>query len=221
MKRLLTILIFALLGSCTSNVKEVVIDDSELLARALSNKIFPTIDGLKDQVRMTENAKNILQLFLTIHSENLVATNRDIEYLKQFVPEMNSIHQEMLNEMMAWLYIKQIYRHEISPPVRILQREKLYLAPSNIDFSRCPESKEGCASEAWNKISSILTTEEVKLRLKRMALKDPCVNLSTGLKDDLAANRCLKKSKGNLKIKLLAMPRFSTNKWLQAITAEK
>ena len=209
------------LNSCGSNNKKAETDEKQLLALALYNKNFKSVSALVPKIKMTENTANIIQLFLHVHSENLLRIDREVEYLKQFASSMSLAHQSLLNEMMVWLYVKQIYRHEISPPIRIIQREELYLEPSQVDFSKCPNQQVDCAMDVRKKVAELLTKEQILSSIKKMAIKDPCVNSSTRLQGEAIANRCLKKSKGQLKIELLPKPHFNRNQWLQIIKANK
>jgi hypothetical protein len=213
-------IVVLLISACSSNPNKPP-NNKQLLAMALHNKNFVAVETLLPQVRMVENTGNIIHLFLSLHSDNLLVIDRQVEYIKQFLPDMSAIHQQLFEQMMIWLYVKQIYRHEISPPVRILQREELFLAPSNIDFNKCPSDNSQCAVEVRKKLRPLMTDEDLLYQLKKMALKDPCVNSSKQLQGEAVANRCLRKSKGHLKIELLPLPRFSTQQWLEIISSEK
>ncbi len=205
--------------ACNNNTTKKP-DTRQLLANALSNKIFTEVELLLPKVRVIENTSNLIDLFLAVHSENLLVIERKVEYLKQFLPDMQEAHQMILNEIMVWLYVNQVYRHEVSPPIRIIQRKELYLEPSKIDFSKCPNINVDCAHEVRKKLLPLIDDKKLTLMLKRMALKDPCVNSSTKLQGQVIANRCLRKSKGYLKIVLLQRPRFNVNQWLQIISEE-
>ncbi len=218
-KFLLLIVVILIIGAC-SNKKVNKPDSKEMLASALHNKIFSEVGLLLTQIRVTENTHNLIDLFLDIHSENLWVIDQKVEYIKQFLPNMRKTHQAILNKIMIWLYVNQVYRHEVSPPIRIIQREELFLEPSKVDFRKCPNIDANCAHEVRKKLLPMIDDEELTLMLKRMALKDPCVNSSTQLQGQTIANRCLNKSKGHLKIILLALPRFSVGQWLQVISAE-
>jgi len=217
---LLYCLIIAALISCGKQVTVKTIDNKQLLAQALANKNFINARELSQQVRMTENTQNIISLYLSLPEESLVILDGSIEYIKQFIPDMDIGHQPVLNEIIIWVHLKQIYQHEISPPVRILQRDKLYLAPSKIDFTLCPSEVADCASTPRKKLLLLVAPEDITIKLKKMASRDPCVNLSNTLRGPETANRCLKKSKGNLNVELLALPRFSYAEWLQFITVD-
>ena len=214
------LIIIVSLFSCAKKVTVKVIDNKQLLAQALADKKFVNAKELSQQVRVTENTENIIKLYLNLREESLVILDATIEYVKQFIPDMNVIHQPVLNEIIIWVHLKQIYQHEISPPVRILQRDKLYLAPSKIDFTLCPSEEVACASESRKKLLSLMTNEDITIKLKKMASRDPCVNLSNTLRGAERANRCLKKSKGNLNVELLPLPRFGYAEWLQFITVD-
>lgn len=213
------IIIIVLLQSCgVQTTKIAPPNNTQLLARALANN-HSSIASLLKIVRLTENAQNIVQLNLMLVNTNFTRLNREINYLQQFYPQMSFVHQSILNEITTWVYINQIYHQEISPPVRILQREELYLAPSKIDFKKCIADNPDCANSLRKKLNTSIPKLNITKTLKKMALKDPCVNLSSTLQNEKKANRCLRKSKGDLKIELLSKPHFNTNEWLQAITA--
>lgn len=216
----LIVLLIFMLGSCGQQApKKVAPDNTQLLASALTNYNYLQADSLLPKIRMTENAQNIIKLYLMLETKNILKLTRELDYLQQFFPQMSFIHQSIINEIMIWVYLKQIYRDEISPPVRILQRDELYLAPSDIDFSTCEQPNTRCANISREKLSTLMTTTDITKNLKKMARKDPCVNLSSGLQDHKKANRCLRKSKGNLAIELLPQPHFSLDEWLQTISS--
>ncbi|MCF6288270.1 MAG: hypothetical protein L3J53_03415 [Proteobacteria bacterium] len=199
--------------------KKLLPNHQHLLANALAVNGLQQSKEIIPLVHNSNNAQNIIQLYLIMREEGELAFVNEVNYLQPLYPSMEFIHQSMFAQMQKWLYLKQIYRQEVLPPVRILQQEKLYLAPSNIDFNKCNTIKSYCANDARASLLKIMTSEEISKKLKQMAIKDPCVNLSTTLKGEAKANRCLKYSKGNLKIKLLAKPSFSFDEWLQAINS--
>lgn len=183
------------------------------LSQALSDKSFIKVSQLKNTVQMSNVSLDLINAFLTMHGSNIVLLQHQLSQLDVGYVNMSLSQKLIFEEMQKWLNLKNIYREEISPPVRILQREQLYLAPSNISFTLCPSSTLNCASKARNVISSYMTNEEIIISLKRMALKDPCVNLSHTLQGKIKANRCLQKSKGGLAIELLSKPRFNVLQW--------
>lgn len=218
----IVVVLLLLLQSCGKKAPVEKVDDYQLLAQALVKKDQATIQSLRQNVRLTEDTQNLLDLYQLLQQDSGATMQPQIDYLHQFYPSMVPSHRRFFDQMRLWSYLKQIYQHEISPPVRILQREKLYLAPSNIDFSRCTNDNQStdCAHQVRNKILPLISQQGLYDSLKKMATNDPCVNLSQILKGEELANRCLKKSKGQLKVTLLPVPRFSYEQWLGFITAK-
>jgi hypothetical protein len=217
-KGLVIVLFFALLISCGSQGPTKNVNKIDALASALSFNNITKVHELLSQVKLTENTQNLIELYLKVLDGNPIEINARIAYIEQFRAEMSFVHITLLNEVTIYNALLQIYRQEISPPVRILQREQLYLAPSRVDFNKCPLMKTVCAISERDKLKPLLTDDEITKKLKKMALKDPCVNLSNSLQDEVKANRCLRKSKGGLKVVLLATPRLETKVWLQILS---
>lgn len=210
---------FYLVSCSKPEAVKPIVDDSVLLSQHLAANRLPQAKFLLPSINNSINSKNIIELYLVLREQGELALSNQVKYLKQFYPQMNFIHQSIYNQIAQRVYLKQIYRQEVSPPVRILQRDSLFLAPSNIDFKKCLNvQRTYCANEARAKLLEIITLEEITRNLKSMALKDPCVNLSYTLKGDVEANRCLKSSKGDLRIENLPKPLITSNQWLQAIT---
>jgi hypothetical protein len=219
-KTLYFTVIILFLAACGSPTTVKKTDPRMLLAQALANKDFTEVQVLRKSIRMTENAQNLINLYSHLFESSPALLNPEISYLQQFYSSMNENQQSMNNQLATWVYLKQIYQHEISPPVRILQRSQLYLAPSKIDFNRCPDTKHDCAHEIRKLLMPIMNDNNVFENLKKMATKDPCVNLSLTLKGHDIANRCLRKSKGNLVIEILAKPAFNQNFWRSVISQQ-
>ena len=219
MKKILYFIITTIfLASCgtPTNIKKT--DSKIQLAQALANNNFTKVLSLRKNIVITENAQNLINLYNNLFESSPALLNREIAYLEQFTSSMNKNQQSMLKQLATWVYLKQIYQHEISPPVRILQRSQLYLAPSKIDFNKCPDANHDCAHEIRLLLKPIMNDKNIVENLNKMAKKDPCVNLSLTLKGHEIANRCLKKSKGNLLIEILTKPTFSQNLWHNVIS---
>ena len=208
-----------MLSSCDQPTTIKPQNNLELLAQALSDKDRKRATILKQQIRISENSQNLIGLYLMLNQDSIALVEKRIEYVQQFNSQMDSIQKNILNELATWAYLQQIYRQEISPPVRILQREKLYLAPSDINFKLCPGRSPKCASVIRKKMVRLLSDDEIINSLRKMAAKDPCVNLSFTVKGEEIANKCLKKSKGTLQVNLLPVPRFSYDQWLQVLNS--
>ncbi len=218
--KLFSIALISLLVISCGKPTEVKPDNKTLLAQALYLKDFNLAQRQLANTKLSKNTKNLIKANQIMHQSNEPSLQRELEYLHQFYSHMNPFHQNLYNQMRQWLLLKQIYRTEIAPPVRILQRKELYLAPSNINFNICQTTPARCASEQRAELTKLITTEVIEQELKKMALKDPCANLSNSLKDSTFANRCLNSSKGDLRIELLSKPFLTQSKWLQVINNE-
>ena len=219
-KIILFLSVVTLLFSCTKKAIVKPVDDKSLFAAALEERNIKNISFYKERVRTTENMQNIIKLYMSLEVDSLIKLSNQMLYIEQFTTQMSSIHKLILSDIAQWIYLKQIYQHEISPPVRILQRSELFLAPSNIDFNLCPGENVACASEIRYKIREMMSNEEIKSNLMSMASLDPCVNLTRQLKGHSIANSCLKKNKGQLRIQLLNLPYINKKLWLQALSSE-
>lgn len=224
-KLIFCIIAVLLVHACGKKVPVQTLDDHQLLAQALSKNDEATVQSIREKLRLTENTQNIIDLYFKLGEVAPASLNARIDYLQQFNSSMKKTDQRFVRDMAVWIYSQQIYQQEISPPVRILQREKLYLAPSGIDFSKCADvntqTTTQCAIDLRKKLMPLITGQDLVDQLKKMANNDPCVNLSNILKGEEIAHRCLKKSKGQLKIELLPKPRFSYEQWLQLVTVNK
>jgi len=196
-------------------------NNKELLIQALRANDFNTANMLIPKLELTENAQNLIHLYVLLRKETLLKLEHEVDYLAQFYLEMNFMHKSMFIQMRNWIDLKQVYRKEISPPIRILQRHELLLAPSEINFESCASENNNCARHQRKRLLTNITAKQINAALKRMALKDPCVNLSFKPQSGEKANRCLMKSSGDLKIELLPLPKFSHNEWLQAISQSR
>lgn len=219
LKFIVTLCLAFFLISCGSpEQKKIAVSTDLLLSQSLAKQNFIRADEYILKIKLTENSINIINLYKMLNHESVLRLHREFEYLRQFYPQMSEIHKFMFDDMSRWHYLNQIYHQEISPPVRILQRDQLYLAPSEVDFKHCQEEQSDCATDVRHRLTSLMTVLEITKALKKMALKDPCINLSSRLQDEAKANRCLRKSKGDLVIQLLPIPRFNSAQWLQSIS---
>lgn len=219
-KYLILLLICLHLISCGKTNVIKPLSKHEIMAQHLVNNQLTQAKILFPKVALTENAQNLIGLNIAMHEGGELPLMKEVEYIEQFFHQMSFVHQSMFNQIVKWLFLKQIYRQEIKPPVRILQREQLYLAPSGIDFDKCLQIREGCSNELRKKLLVFMTITEINKNLISMASKDSCVNLSSRPKGEAQANRCLRMSKGKLSVTLLAKPKFSFDEWLQVIIDE-
>ncbi len=199
---------------------EVRSNNKTQLAQALYLKDFDTVQKLLTKSNLNENKRNLIKANQAMQQGIEPSLQQELRYLQQSYSQMNPAEQSLYNKMHQWLLLKQIYRTEIAPPVRILQRKELYLAPSHINFNICQTTPARCASQQRDELTKLITAEVIEQELKKMALKDPCANLSNSLKDSTFANRCLNSSKGDLRIELLPKPFLTQSKWLQVISNE-
>ena len=218
--KLLSITLISLLIIGCGKPTEVKPNNKTLLAQALYLKNFDSAQKLMNNVNLSEKTQNLIKANKAMQLGSEPGLQKELHTLQKIYSQMSPSHQALYNKMHQWLLLKQIYRIEIAPPVRILQRKELYLAPSNINFNVCQTTPARCASEQRAELTKLITPEVIAQELKRMALKDPCANLSNSLKDSAFANRCLNSSKGDLRIELLPKPFFTQSKWLQVISDE-
>lgn len=208
--------------ACEKKPVIVVPSDKQILIEAVRSKNFNSANIYLKNIRLTENSQNLIYFYISLYFDNLLTLNNTINYLDQFYSGMSIAQQSVFNQMTSWVYLKSIYRHEISPPVRILQRKELLLAPSEIDFDLCMHNPENshCATQQRKTLLMFMTNKQITYTLKKMALKDPCVNLSSKPQGQKIANRCLQKSTGELKVSLLPVPFFTYNEWLHVVNNE-
>ena len=216
---LLLLLISVFMTACEKKSVIVVHSGQQLLIKAIRNKNFTLAEAYLEKIRLTENSQNLIHFYMSLYSENLLTLNNSINYLEQFYSGMSFFQQSVFKQMANWVYLNTIYRQEISPPVRILQRQELLLAPSEIDFDLCVDNSTNthCAFQQRKILLTSLSNKQITNTLKKMALKDPCVNLSSKPQGQKVANRCLNKSTGDLKVSLLPVPFFSYNDWLKIV----
>jgi hypothetical protein len=212
--------VITFLLSCTTKTIVKTEGDKNSFAEALEERNLKNISTYKERIRTTENMQNIIKLHMSLEVDSLIKLSNQVQYIEQFKAQMSDIHKLIFNQIATWVYLKQIYQHEVSPPVRILQRSELYLAPSNIGFDLCPSESAACASAIRNKAQMLLTNDEIRSNLMSMASIDPCVNLTRQLKGHSFASNCLKKNKGQLRIQLLSLPFINKKLWLQALSLE-
>ena len=208
-----------LLSACGSQVphKSSAQANKQKLANALVNNRKNEIEYLKSTLQLSPKTLHILKVYDLVKNGNTFTIEEKLQQGKHIIYTENSLSSNFLNNLKKWTYLTQIYRSEVSPPIRILQRDHLYLAPSHIDFSKCPGLSTACATLARQYIAKLLAPNEIKQELKLMAQKDPCVNLTSSLKGEDFANACLRKSKGNLQVELLKKPTLIANQWLQIL----
>ena len=131
--------------------------------------------------------------------------------------QLNPAQQAILKRMTLWANAQPIYRQEIGRQVRILQREKLYLAPSHIDLARCANESPGCANALRRHLAALVDTESLNNTLMDMARRDPCINLTDQLQSDEKAHRCLRKQMGEIDVELLPAPVIPVSQWESAL----
>ena len=190
------------------------------LAQALYLKNFNTTQSLLKSIKLSETTRSLIEANKAMHQGSEPTLQKELNDLTPSYNQMKASQQQLYNQLHQWLLLKQIYRTEIAPPVRILQREQLYLAPSHINFNVCQTTPARCASQQRTALAKIISPEKITQEIKKMALKDPCANLSNTLKNSTFANRCLDSSKGSLRIELLPKPFLTQSKWLELISNE-
>lgn len=215
-KKSLIILMFLTLISCGSQpVKPHKTTD--LLISALIAQNMPLINTEKAQLNLGIKNENIISLYLLALQDQPYKLISNSQILLQNLHHYNLQQQIIIKQMLLWAYVHPIYRQETAKQVRILQREHLLVAPSDIDFVVCETENEGCANTLRQQIAHIISAHELTEALTQMANNDPCINLSDENLAGEFANQCLASRKGDLKINLISKPKFLFNQWQAAL----
>lgn len=216
-RKIICALIVLLLCACGSNpVKPTSVDTSTLI-RALLQQDKIQIQQQKDLIRLGTRTSNIINLYLMLLHDNPIGIVNNTEQLINNIHHYSLQQQIVLQKILLWAYAIQIYRHETGQQIRILQREQLLLAPSNIDFVECELLKEHCSVELRDRLSSFVSAQELRETLFIIANNDPCINLTDkNLAGDFAS-QCLASRKGDLKVNLLSPPNFLRDQWIEVL----
>ncbi|MCB1583154.1 MAG: hypothetical protein R3E90_05365 [Marinicella sp.] len=220
MKKTLIILTFLMLISC-GNQPVKPQKTTDLLISALIAQNTALIDNEKTKLQLGTKNNNIIGLYLLALQNQPYQLISNSQVLMQNMHHYNLPQQIILKQLLLWAYAHPIYRQETAKQVRILQRETLLVAPSNIDFVACESENEGCANTLRQQVAHIISAHELTEALTQMAENDPCINLSDENMTGEFANQCLASRKGNLKINLISTPKFLFNQWQSAFEGEQ
>lgn len=215
-KRSVLILTFSLLLSCGSQPVKPVANKYDLLISALISQNQPLIKTEKNRLKLGIKNNNIISLYELALQDQPYKLISNSQILLKNLHHYNLYQQMIIKPLLLWAYAHPIYRQETAKQVRILQRETLLVAPSDIDFVSCESESEGCANTLRQQVAHIISPKEFTEMLTQMAENDPCINLSgENLAGDYA-NQCLASRKGSLKINLISKPKFLFNQWQAA-----
>ncbi|MFV0542576.1 MAG: hypothetical protein ACK5L8_02690 [Marinicella pacifica] len=206
----LLIIIFALVACAAAPTKP----DYNPLVNALISQDRSAIIVARDTLSMSVKNDNIINLYLLMIDNNPSAVVANSKILIENYHQYSFYQQQILKPILLWAYLHPIYRRETARDIRILQREELLVAPSNIDFAQCVDEQPMCANLMRGRLKTISSTHEINQRLTEMANNDPCINLTEKNLAGEFANQCLANRKGDLKINLLSPPKFIADQWL-------
>jgi hypothetical protein len=202
-----------LLSACGSQPTKPRINVQQQLIAALVTQDRSQIIATKKLAKLKIKNQNIINLYL------LAIDNQPYELLSHSQLLLKNFHnysvaqQEILKPMLLWAYAHPIYRQETAQQVRLLQRESLMVAPSNINFQACKTHNEGCANTLRDQIAAIIAPADLNAALESMADHDPCINLSDDNLGGDFGNQCLASRKGSLKVNLISHPQYLFSQW--------
>ena len=211
-KLILPVIVSVLLAACGSQPTKPT-NDHQLLIAALISQNQPQIIAEQHRLAISTRNTNLISLYLmTLQDKPYEVISNSQILLKNF-HQYSPNQQSILKQLLLWAYAHPIYRQETAKQVRLLQRESLLVAPSQIDFVACEVNHEGCANNMRAQVAHVIEPFELTEILTSMAENDPCINLSD---ENLAGdygNQCLASRKGDLKVNLISIPKFLFNQW--------
>ena len=211
MRQPVLLLITLVLAACASAPRK---PDYSPLVNALISQDRSAIIVARASVPLSVKNDNIINLYLLMIDNNPSAVVANSKLLIENYHQYSFYQQQILKPILLWAYLHPIYRRETARDIRILQREDLLVAPSNIDFAQCVDEQPMCANLMRGRLKTISSPHEINQRLTEMANNDPCINLTDKNLGGDFANQCLANRKGDLKINLLSPPKFIADQWL-------
>lgn len=206
-------LIALVISACGSQPHKPVVSKKQSLIAALIAKDRGRIIAEKAPINLSNRNNNIINLYLlVIADEPYKVLSHSQQIIKNF-HHYNNEQQRILKPLILWAYAHPIYRQETSQQVRLLQRESLLVAPSQVDFTACETQIDGCANTLREQVLGIVAPFEFTEFLTQMANNDPCINLTQENVGGEAGDQCLASRKGSLKINLLSKPTFLFQQW--------
>ncbi len=203
----------ALLAACGSPGNQRKNSQNGLLIAALVAQDHNKIVAANSRLKLNQQNQQIIDLYLlAVSDEPYQLLSHSQQLIKNF-HQYNAAQQRILKPMLLWAYAHPIYRQETAKEVRLLQRETLMVAPSNINFAACEKSESGCSSTLRNQVANIIAPVEFTETLEQMANNDPCINLTQENVGGESGHQCLASRKGDLKINLISKPQFLFAQW--------
>ena len=217
MRHFILLITIALLAACAAQPTK---PDYNPLVRALISQDRSAIITERGQFSLSTKTNNVINLYLLMIDNNPSAVVANSKILIENYHQYSFYQQQILKPLLLWAYLHPIYRRETGKDIRILQREELLVAPSNIDFSQCIDEQPVCANLMRGRLKAISSPNEINTRLVEMANNDPCINLTDKNMAGDFGNQCLANRKGDLKINLLSPPNFLADQW-QAVLEDR
>ncbi len=205
-------IIILLLSGCGAPIKPTVSHTQKLIAALVAQDSSQVIAN-KSQANLSLKNQNIINLYTLAIKNQPYQLISNSQKLIQNYHHYNQTQQNILKPILLWAYAHPIYRQETAKQVRLLQREELLVAPSNIDFIACEQNTDGCANNLRQQVAAIISPAEFTATLLDMANNDPCINLSDENLGGVFGNQCLASRKGDLKVNLLSQPQFLFGQW--------
>ncbi len=219
MSKSLFISLFVLILAACGPPPKPAIDHTQLLIAALVAQDQNKVIKHKTNAKLSIKNQNIINLYLlAIKNEPYQLLSHSQQLIKNY-HHYNDAQKSIIKPLLLWAYAHPIYRQETAQQVRLLQREELLVAPSNIDFIACEQSTEGCANTLREQVSTIISADELTTTLESMAHNDPCINLTDENMGGVFGNQCLASRKGDLRVNLLSIPQFLFGQWGAMINA--
>ncbi len=206
-------IICLLLSACGSQPIKPRVSPEQILIAALVAQDRNQIIASKNQTKIKIKNSNIINLYLLAISNKPYQLLSNSQLMIKNYHNYNGAQQNIIKPLLLWTYAHPIYRQETAKQVRLLQRETLLVAPSNIKFESCEVNNEGCANTLREQIAAIITPAELTATLQSMAHNDPCINLTDENLAGEFGNLCLASRKGDLKINLISHPQFLYEQW--------
>ena len=161
MRKLTSIVItFILLSACGSQPVKPEINYSPLISALISHN-EPIIKTQQKIVKLGQKNQNIINLYLLVIKDKPYELISNSQLLIQNIHHYNLYQQIILKPMLLWAYAHPIYRQETAKQVRILQRESLLVAPSEIDFLACETENKGCSNTLRAQIAQIISPKSL------------------------------------------------------------
>ncbi len=220
-QRLIICLICLLVSACGSQPTRPNIDHKQQLIAALVAQDRNQIIANKTPANLKQKNSNIINLYLLAISNQPYQLISNSQLLLKNFHNYNIAQQNIIKPILLWAYVHPIYRQETAKQVRLLQRETLLVAPSNISFKTCETKHPGCANTLREQLASIISPAELTNTLQSMAHNDPCINLSKENLGGEFGNQCLASRKGTLKVNLISSPQFLFAQWESMLISNK